>query len=150
MLADLGVAYARTTNATYGFGLPEDFLEWNPTCHHTDERLEKLADKFFSSSPDGEFKHREPWLFFVWGHSYEFDDDNNWHVIENLGKSAAEHSDIWHATNIEIYYYVQAYKRLVFSLDGERAYNPSATPVWLEIRGRVYEIASGATVQFDK
>ncbi|MDE5789196.1 MAG: polysaccharide deacetylase family protein [Clostridia bacterium] len=150
VLADLGVAYARTTNATHDFTIPEDFLEWNPTCHHTDGQLEKLADKFFSSSPEDEFKHREPWLFFVWGHSYEFDDDNNWQVIENLGKLAAEHKDIWHATNIEIYNYVQAYKRLVFSLDGERVYNPSATNVWLEIRGKVYEIASGATVQFDK
>ncbi|MDE7400900.1 MAG: polysaccharide deacetylase family protein [Clostridia bacterium] len=150
VLADLGVAYARTTKATNDFTIPEDFLEWNPTCHHTDGQLEKLADKFFSSSPDGEFKHREPWLFFVWGHSYEFDDDDNWQVIENLGKRAAECSDIWHATNIEIYNYVQAYKRLVFSLDGERVYNPSAVDVWLEIRGATYKIASGATVQFDK
>ncbi|MDE6075729.1 MAG: polysaccharide deacetylase family protein [Clostridia bacterium] len=150
LLADLGVAYARTTVSTHDFTIREDFLEWNPTCHHTDGQLEKLADKFFFSSPEDEFKHREPWLFFVWGHSYEFDDDNNWQVIENLGKLAAEHKDIWHATNIEIYNYVQAYKRLVFSLDGERAYNPSAMPVWLEIRGKVYEIASGATVQFDK
>ncbi|MDE7162863.1 MAG: polysaccharide deacetylase family protein [Clostridia bacterium] len=150
VLADLGVAYARTTISTYTFGLPEDFLEWNPTCHHTDERLESIADKFFGASPQDEFKHREPWLFFVWGHSYEFDDDNNWQVIENLGKRAAERSDIWHATNIEIYEYAQAYKRLVFSLDGERAYNLSAIDVWLEIRGKVYKIASGATVQFDK
>lgn len=150
VLADLGVAYARTTKSTFEFALPQDFLEWNPTCHHTDGQLEKLADKFFKSSPDGEFKHREPWLFFVWGHSYEFDDDNNWQVIENLGKRAAECGDIWHATNIQIYEYAQAYKRLVFSLDGERVYNPSAIDVWLEIRGTTYKIAGGATVQFDK
>lgn len=150
VLADLGVAYARTTKSTFEFALPQDFLEWNPTCHHTDGQLEKLADKFFKSSPDGEFKHREPWLFFVWGHSYEFDDDNNWQVIENLGKRAAECDDIWHATNIRVYEYIQAYKRLVFSLDGERVYNPSAIDVWIEIRGKVYKIASGATVQFDK
>lgn len=150
VLADLGVAYARTTKPTYSFALPEDFFEWNPTCHHTDERIEELAERFFGSSPESEFKHREPWLFFVWGHAYEFDDDNNWQVIENLGRRAAEKKDIWHATNIEIYEYVQAYKRLVFSLDGERVYNPSALPVWLEIRGKTYKVASGVTVRFDR
>lgn len=150
VIADLGVAYARTTKATYGFEVPEDFLEWNPTCHHTDEKLNALAEKFFNSSPEMEFKHREPWLFFVWGHSYEFDDDNNWRIIEDLGRRASEYADIWHATNIEIYEYVQAYRRLVFSLDGETVYNPSAIPVWMEIRGKTYKIESGATVYFEK
>lgn len=148
VLSDLGVVYARTTEPTYGFSLPEDFLEWKPTCHHTDGRLGELADKFFGSSPEDEFKHREPRLFFVWGHSYEFDDDDNWQIIENLGKRAAECADIWHATNIEVYEYTQAYRALVFSVDGERVYNPSAIPVWIEVRGKTYEIASGATVQF--
>ena len=151
VLADLGVAYARTTYSTYGFGIPADWLELNPTCHHNEKQLAPLADKFFGGSPADEFKHREPWLFFVWGHAYEFDDENNWEVIENLGKRAAENqSEIWFATNIEVYDYVQAYNRLVFSLDGERVFNPSALPVWIEIRGKVYEIGAGKSVVFDK
>lgn len=151
VLKDCGVAYARTTRSTYGFGIPTDWLELNPTCHHTESELFALSDKFFGGSPLSEFKHREPWLFFVWGHAYEFDDNANWDIIENLGKRAAEHKDeIWLATNIEIYTYVQAYNRLVFSLDGERVYNPSAVAVWIELRGKTYEIGAGQTVTFDK
>lgn len=151
VLADLGVAYARTTHSTYGFEIPADWLELNPTCHHTEKELAPLADKFFGGSPLKEFKHREPWLFYVWGHAYEFDDDNNWDIIEGLGKRAAEKADeIWLATNVEIYDYVQAYNRLVFSLDGERVYNPSALPVWIELRGKTYKIDAGKTVSFDK
>lgn len=151
VLKDCGVAYARTTHSTYGFEIPADWLELNPTCHHTERELKPLADKFFGSSPDGEFKHREPWLFYVWGHAYEFDDNDNWDIIEGLGKRAAENGgDIWFATNIEIYDYVQAYNRLVFSLDGERVYNPSALPVWIELRGKTYKVGAGETLSFDK
>ncbi|MDE6373916.1 MAG: polysaccharide deacetylase family protein, partial [Clostridia bacterium] len=151
VLADLGVAYARTTKSTYSFEIPSDWLELNPTCHHNERRFGEIADKFFGGSPFDAPKHREPWLFCVWGHAYEFDDDGNWNVIEELGKRAAENKDeVWLATGIEIYDYVQAYNRLVFSLDGERVYNPSAIPVWIEIRGKTYEIASGAEIKFDK
>ncbi|MDE7452863.1 MAG: polysaccharide deacetylase family protein [Clostridia bacterium] len=150
MLKGLGVAYARTTENTHGFSLPQDWLKLNPTCHHTDAEIGALSDKFFGSSPDGEFKHREPWFFLVWGHSYEFDDDNNWQVIENLAKRAAKSGDVWFATCGEVYDYCKAYERLVFSLDGERVFNPSHISVWIEIRGKVYEVPAGGEVEFEK
>ncbi|MCM1438315.1 MAG: polysaccharide deacetylase family protein [Roseburia sp.] len=150
VLSDLGAAYARTTRSTYAFEIPRDWLELNPTCHHTEKQLAPLADRFFEGSPNGEFKHREPWLFYIWGHSYEFDDDNNWDLIEGICARAADNKkDIWFATNIEIYDYVTAYNRLVFSFDGERVYNPSAQSVWIELRGETYEIPAGKTVKFN-
>lgn len=146
----LGVAYARTTKSTHAFSLPDDFLEWNPTCHHTEAELLPLAKKFVSGAPEDEFKHREPWLFYLWGHSYEFDDDNNWDKLEEFARITGGKEDVWYATNIEICDYTEAYKRLRFSLDGEQAYNPSAIDVWLEIRGKTYKIAPGASVRFEK
>lgn len=150
VLKDLGVAYARTTTPTHGFGIPEDWLELNPTCHHGDKMLGELSDKFLNSSPEDEFKNREAWLFYLWGHSYEFDDNDNWEIIENLGKKLCGRQDIWFATNIEICEYVNAYNSLVFSLDGERVYNPSAQCVWIEVRGKAYAVESGKSVTFDK
>ena len=97
-----------------------------------------------------EFKHREPWLFFIWGHSYEFDDNGNWNVIEDFAKRISAQKDIWFATNGEICEYVNAYNNLVFSIDGEMVKNPSYMGVSLEIRGKVYEIPAGKTVKFDK
>ncbi len=87
---------------------------------------------------------------YVWGHSYEFDDRHNWDIIESFAKRVSGRKDIWFATNSEVYNYVQAYKNLVFSIDGERVYNPSHMPVWIEIRGKVYKAEGGATLQFDK
>lgn len=151
VLKDLGVAYARTTKSTYSFDIPSDWLELNPTCHHCEPEFAQIAERFFTASPLDEVKHREGWLFYIWGHAYEFDDDNNWEVIEDVARRAkAQADEIWHATNIEVYEYVQAYNSLVFSLDGERAYNPSAIPVWIEARGKTYKIDAGRQVQFDK
>ncbi len=149
-LPALGVAYGRTTEDTRTFALPEDFLRWNPTCHHTDPALFEIAEEFVKRDPAGEFKHREPLLFFVWGHSYEFDDADNWQVCEKLCARLAESEGIWYATCIEICDYVKAYRSLIFSADGERVYNPSAIPVWLELRGRIYELPPATTVQFAK
>lgn len=149
VLKSCGVAYARTTESSHSFSVPSDWHRLKPTCHHRDKELFSLADKFFSGSPEQEFKNRESRLFYIWGHSYEFDDDNNWDVIQKLAARAGKCKDIWFATNIEIYDYVAAYNSLVFSMDGERAENPSAISVWIEIRGKVYEIPSGVQIKFD-
>ncbi len=150
-IANLGVAYARTTEPSYSFGIPEDWLRLKPTCHHRDPKFGELLTKFLSASPTDEFKHREPYLLYIWGHSYEFDDDNNWNFIENACAQLSKYkNDVWFATNGEIYDYIQAYNRLIFSLDGERAFNPSYMGVYLEIRGKIYEIPAGGEVAFDK
>ena len=145
-----GIAYARTTFSTHSFGVPVDFLEWNPTCHHTDPELFGLLDKFLNTSPEAEFKHREPYIFYVWGHSYEFDDDGNWDMMESLAQKLGGRGDIWYATNIEICDYVNSYRSLIFSLDGEQVYNPTCRPVFIEIRGKVYEVAPDKRLRFDK
>lgn len=150
VLKQLGVVYARTTEASHGFSIPENWLKLNPTCHHNDPLLKELADKFVNNSPLDEFKRREPWLFFVWGHSYEFDDNNNWNVIEDFAKRVSSQKDVWFATNGEICEYVNAYNSLVFSIDGETVKNPSYMGVCLEIRGKIYEIPAGKEVKFDK
>lgn len=88
-------------------------------------------------------KSRSPWLFYLWGHSYEFEANDNWNVIEKFAEYVGNREDIWYATNIDIYNYVQAWKRLEFSSDGRRVYNPSATEVWFEKDGRMYSVKPG-------
>ena len=150
VLPALGIDYARTTNSTRSFDMPENWLTWNPTCKHTDEKLFELAQKFICERPEQSPKHREPWLFYIWGHSFEFDDDNNWEVIENLHKEISGKDDVWYAKNGEIFAYAKAYASLEYSLDGERVFNPSALDIWVELRGKVYKIGAGQTVAFDK
>ena len=119
-----GYRGARTIVSSHNFELPQDFLVWNPTCHHNDPELMNLAQDFLNQFP---FR---PALFYVWGHAYEFDDDNNWQHIEALSDLLAQHSEeVWFATNGEILDYVTAYRRLEYAADGSILFNPSALDV---------------------
>lgn len=40
-------------------------------------------------------------IFYVWGHSYEFDGDGNWDRIEKLCKMLSGRDDIFCCTNSE-------------------------------------------------
>lgn len=141
-----GVEYARTTVSTRSFGVPSDWLELNPTCHHNDELLTSLAQSFVSANPNNEVKRKDPLMFYVWGHSYEFDDNNNWHVIERFADTVANRSDVWYATNGQIYRYVKAFNGLIFSVDGNTVYNPSACDVWFYQSGKTHKVSAGQTV----
>jgi hypothetical protein len=47
-------------------------------------------------------------------------------------KTIAHNDQIWYATNIEIYEYLQAQRQLQVSVDESMIYNPSRLPVWVE------------------
>ena len=49
-LAQLGVAYSRTTVSTLKFDLPTNFLTWHATCHHRNPQLDELCDQFLEPS----------------------------------------------------------------------------------------------------
>ena len=125
MLDECGISYARTVVSTESFEVPQEFLEWHPTCHHESPKLMELAGTFLEKDTD------TAKLFYVWGHSYEFAQKDNWQVIEELFKLMQEHAqDIWFATNEEIASYVKAYRELQISSDGQILYNPSETDLW--------------------
>lgn len=129
------IAYCRTVKNTRTFGFPQNWLAWHPTCHHDDPRLKELVDQFVQM----EVKEW-PQMFYLWGHTFEFERNDNWHVIEEFMQKISGKDDIWYATNGEIYDYVKAYENLKISADGKRIFNPAKFSVWVEIDGECYEI----------
>lgn len=142
VLATCGIAYSRTTVATGDFSVPTDWLRMPSTCHYNDERLPALTEKFVNEAPD-----RGPWLFYLWGHSYEFEGRNNWNVIEEFLQKAGNREDVWYATNIEVYDYVKAFEALQETLDGKTVHNPSALSVWVKNGDKAVEIKPGKAVK---
>lgn len=144
ILKNAGYHYARNSVSSYSFKLPKNWLEWNATCTHNDPRLMEFAKTFV--------ENERPWgsvdVFHVRGHSYEFDRDDNWEVLENLCKFMANRDDIWYATNGEIRRQAKIFENLDVSADGKRIYNPSAESSWVEIEtgGKIIEIKGGETV----
>lgn len=139
ILKNCGIVYSRTTKSTHNFRFPENWLELHPTCHHADSELMELADRFLNVEPRWGLCD----MFYVWGHSYEFDRQNNWDLIEKFAEKVSGREDVWYATNIEIYDYVKSYERLEVSADNSIVYNPSAVPVWFTENGRSYKINPG-------
>ena len=149
-LTELDIAYARTLGKDNdSFTLPEDFHAWLPTAHHNNPKIMEYIDKFLNIDISTNAYHakRIPRLLYIWGHSFEFDRNNNWEHIEEICKKLAHRPEIWYATNIEIYDYVEAYKRLVYSADGYMIYNPTLLDIWIDVDGVVYEIGSGKTLR---
>lgn len=140
-LSVLGMQYARTVKNSGNFNPPANFMEWHPTCHHCDSKLMERLESFKKS------RWAMP-LFYVWGHSYEFPEMDNWHVIEEFCAAASGDPDVWYATNIEIYDYVTALHALRFSAERTMAYNPTAIDVWVEADGTPVVCPAGKITKF--
>ena len=151
-LTELDIAYARTLGGdNNSFLVPQDFHAWMPTAHHDNPNIMKYIDEFLNLdiSPATYHAKRVPRLFYIWGHSYEFDRNDNWGHMEAICQKFAGNEELWFATNIEIYDYVQAYKSLRYSADGHTVYNPTLLTIWLDADGKPYCIQSGETIRID-
>lgn len=147
ILKACGIVYARTTSCTENLNFPSDWLRLKPTCHHNSKQLLAHADKLVN-----EKCARAPWLLYVWGHSYEFESDNNWDVMETFAEKVGGKADIWYATNIEIFDYALAYKQLCFSAKGDRVYNPTSYELFFynSRNQKSYSVKPGETIRIEE
>lgn len=136
-----GILYSRTTVASHNFDIPKDWLQLPPTCHHADPELMPLLEAFLADEAKWGCR-----LFYLWGHSYEFEGADNWHVIEEFAARAGGHDDVWYATNIEIFEYIEACRQLRFSADCSRVYNPTCREIWLRTDETTLSIKPGETL----
>ena len=138
ILRTCGFRFARTVNSTGGFFVPQDWLRLPATCHHNDPRLMKLADDFVAMKPPFDNK-----LFYLWGHSYEFEANNNWEVIEAFAEKTGGKDDIWYCTNSEVCNYTLMWKRIETSVDGRMIHNPTDMTFWFEKDSELFKIGPG-------
>ena len=141
-LKTCGVAYARGGDETEGFALPADWLQIKNTVRHKNPRLLELTEQFLELAPP---PHAPCSLFFLMGHSFEFDQKGNWDLMETFAERMGGHDDIWYATNIVIFDYISAYHSVRFNLAQTIAENPTATDVWINKNGKIHLLAAGRT-----
>ena len=150
-LSDLGIAYSRTLSGDNdAFELPCDPYAWMPTAHHNNPRIFDYIEKFNAITEESQYYSRKTAkLFYTWGHSYEFDRNNNWDLLEKICDGLGGKNDVWYATNIEIHDYIEAYKSLIFSADERIVYNPTVTKVWFWMDHRMYSVGAGETLKLN-
>ncbi len=95
--AHTGIRYARTTDCSGNFDLQSDLISFSPTVYHLDrENMHALGDEFLALDPE------KPALFYIWGHSYEFDAWQFWDEFEEFCRKMSGHDDIFYGTNREV------------------------------------------------
>lgn len=119
------IEYARLARSTQRFDIPNDFLSWSATCHHNNDLLDKTQE-FIDRARPGILG-----LMVVWGHSYEFEEQNNWELLEAFSEKIYQQNDMWFATNIQIVNYFKSFERLLFAADNSFVVNPTATEITL-------------------
>lgn len=93
-----GIRYARTTVSSYDFDRQENLYEFRPTVYHImePERMFELGRQFLERKPERQE------IFYVWGHSYEFDVRNAWEQFESFLEMMSGRDDIFYGTNREV------------------------------------------------
>ncbi|HMP76863.1 MAG TPA: polysaccharide deacetylase family protein [Kiritimatiellia bacterium] len=139
LLAAWGFRYARYSPPNDRFDHPGDFLRWQPNAHCSAD-LETLWRQF-----ESRLKDMPGALFYLWGHSYEFEDRKEWSKIETWSRIAGATDGVWHATNGQIYDYLTAWRQAAWSADGSIAYNASAQALFFTVDGAQVRLDPGQT-----
>ena len=138
-LSAVGMEYARTTEDTCAFGIPDQPLAWHPTVHkfakldydgNSVEANEAEAAKFRKLTDDF-LNTKGLALYYVWGHSWEY--KTRWREVKEFFKSVSNREDVSYLTHIELVDYLNAYKRLKISADKSRFLNVSAEELFIRV-----------------
>lgn len=146
----LGFHYCRGLTYRDDFAIPDDFMYLGPTVKFNHPTLDEKLDRFFAADPNKEYiSHRDPLLFYMWGHSHELRGQDNWYIIDEVGEKLQGHDEVWLATNGEIVEYVRAWRALESSADGSILRNNTVTTLYMEVDRQNMIIRPGDTLYLD-
>lgn len=93
-----GVKYSRTITSNNSFDIQNNLYRFEPTVYHLNfDTMMELGEKFINLETD------TPKIFYIWGHSYEFDYESEyWPKFEEFLKLISNKDDIFYGTNKEI------------------------------------------------
>ena len=98
-----GVDYARTIMSSGNFALQDDLYLFRPTTSlvKNKEATMALAKEFLSLESDT-LK-----IFYVWGHSYELDINDDWQFFREFCEMISGKNDVLYCTNKEAFKYMK-------------------------------------------
>ncbi len=92
-----GVKYARTISNSFSVARQENLWRYKPTTYHLDfANNYHMIDEFFASDKGG--------VFYIWGHSYEFDINDTWDQFEKFCEYISGREGVIYATNTDAFF----------------------------------------------
>lgn len=155
IVSGLGIEYSRTVKDTYGFGIPDNFLEWHPTIHQFAKAFDKPGDTIndnkeladFYRIVDNFLKTDNLSLLYVWGHSFENESPGDrWTEMEKFFKMVANNPGTCYTTQIALVDYIHAFKNLKFTVSKSIATNLGSIDVYIKINNKIFLIPGGKTM----
>ena len=97
------VDFARTIVNSYNFDLQRNMYTFKPTISFIKEKEKtlELCSEFIGLQTD------EPKLFYIWGHSYELDINDDWDFAEQVLSMLSGRDDILYCSNSEAFDYLK-------------------------------------------
>ena len=95
-----GVKYSRTITASYNFDKQKNLYRINPTAYLYGDginKCKKIAKMFFDNDTE------QPQILYIWGHSYEFDINDDWKQMEEFLKYISFRKDVFYGTNSKVF-----------------------------------------------
>ena len=133
---EVGFEYARISEDTNGYILPNDPYWWRGGKFHWDEDLEDYVEEFLKTD-------EELALCQIVGHSYDLDVLNMWDRMENILCRVAENEDVLPTTNLELARYATGMKRA--EITEKTVKNGSEMPLWFRVDGKIICLQPGET-----
>ena len=132
-----GFAYARISEESGDYSLPEDFYRWRGSKFHWDNDLEEFVEGFLETD-------RELALCQIVGHSYDLDVMDRWDMMERICCRVSQCPDVWPAAHIELVRYLAAMKQAEIS--DNSIINESNAQLWFEVSGVPVMLQPGESI----
>lgn len=133
-----GFEYARISEESNDYSIPENFHRWRGSKFHWDEDLEAFVEGFLQSD-------QELALCQLVGHSYDLDVMNLWDKMERICHGVGKAPDVWAATHIELVRYLREMNNARIS--AQEIHNPTGTTLWFWVDGKTVQLHPGETIR---
>jgi peptidoglycan/xylan/chitin deacetylase (PgdA/CDA1 family) len=138
LIASTGIKNGRTVDDTYTYDIPKNYMIWHPTCHDS-----KVLDYL---NPYLELNEQQLSVFYVWGHSWEFGNEERWKNMVTFCEKIGKSNDIWSVGHGKLTNYLLAIENV--QIDEQKILNPSDnSPIWINLSSGIEKLEPGESIQ---
>ena len=135
-----GFEYARISEESNDYSIPEDFFRWRGSKFHWEEDLVDFVQGFLDTG-------KELALCQLVGHSYDLDVMDLWDTMEELCRRVSENKSVWAAAHIEIVRYLRNMARA--KITDREILNESSGELWFLIDGSTICLRPGEKISIN-
>lgn len=137
---ECGFAYARISEESNNYSIPEDFYRWKGSKFHWDDDLEDFVRGFLETE-------QELAICQLVGHSYDLDVMNMWERMKQIFQWVSDSEDVWPATHIDMVRYLKNMDMAIITDIEIR--NDSHCALWFAVDGKTICLQPGGKLSFD-